>query len=103
MIELANSNPQRLNEFFANLNNTEYKITALQKQKAKQTWLRLYALKIQDEVNTLYVITGGMIKLTLFMEDKNHGKIEIAKINKCIDFLKNNGIYDTESFIEIFF
>jgi hypothetical protein len=104
MLELANSNPHRLNEFFTNLDNLEYRKNLFPRQKAKQNWLRLYALKIQDEDNnTFYVITGGMIKLTLNMEDRNHGKYERAKLNRCKDFLKDNGVYDADSFFEIFF
>lgn len=103
MLELASSQPHKLNLFFTNLENKEYKQAILPRQKAKQKWLRLYALKIEDEENTFYVITGGMIKLTLNMEDRNHGKHERTKLNGCKDFLKDNGVYDADSFFEIFF
>ena len=104
MLTLANSNPHQLNEFFANLYNNEYQLSLLQRQNAKQSWLRLYALKItQQDKEDLYVITGGMIKLTQNMEDRNHGKKERTKINQCRDYLKTIGVYDLDSFFEICF
>ena len=104
MLDLATVNPHKLNVFFTNLENKEYRSIDLQRQKAKQSWLRLYALKItQEDEEDRYVITGGMIKLTQNMEDKPHGEIERNKINKCRDYLKSIGVYDFESFIEICF
>ena len=104
MLDLASSNPHKLNEFFANLENKEYRSIELQRQKAKQNWLRLYALKItQEDKEDRYVITGGMIKLTQNMEDKPHGEFERNKINQCRDYLISIGVYDLESFIEICF
>jgi hypothetical protein len=104
MLDLATVNPHKLNEFFANLYNNEYKTSLLQRQKAKQNWLRLYALKItQEHEEDIYVITGGMIKLTLNMEDRTHGEFERNKINQCRDYLTTIGVYDLESFIEICF
>ena len=77
MLLLAEKNPHQLNEFFANLYNNEYKIISLQRQKAKQNWLRLYALKItQVDMQDIYVITGGIIKLTQNREDRKHGDFE---------------------------
>jgi hypothetical protein len=104
MLGLANTKPHNLNQFFANLYNNEYKVSLLQRQKAKQNWLRLYALKItQEEKEDLYVITGGMIKLTHNMEDRNHGELERDKINQCRDYLKTIGVYDIDSLFETYF
>lgn len=102
LLELE-SDPRKLNLFFQNLHNQEYKAKILSDQKAKQSWLRLYAIKIDDSEQPMFVITGGMIKLTHLMEDRPHGLIERNKIKRCKDFLKNNGVIDTDSFIEIFF
>lgn len=102
MLELKEDS-KKLNLFFQNLHNQDYKPRTLSEQKAKQNWLRLFAIKINDPNEPMFVITGGMIKLTHLMEDRPHGKIELAKINKCKDYLKENGVIDTESFIEIFF
>mgnify|MGYP003612138012 CR=1 FL=1 len=103
MLDLASATPSRLNEFFHNLHNQEYKQSVIPRQKAKQSWLRLYALKIVDDDKIFYVITGGMIKLTHLMESRPHGLFEKNKINQCRDYLKDKGVYDTDSFIEIFF
>ena len=104
MLAYASANPHDLNQFFTNLYNNEYKPSLLQRQKAKQNWLRLYALKItQEEKEDLYVITGGMIKLTQNMEDRNHGLFERDKINQCRDYLKTIGVYDIDSLFETYF
>lgn len=103
MLHLASLKPNKLNEFFSNLNNQEYRQTLLSQQKAKQIWLRLYSLKIEDDENTFYAITGGMIKLTLLMEERPHGKDEKTNLNRCRDFLIEKGVYDADSFFEIFF
>lgn len=104
MLTYATADPHDLNQFFTNLYNNEYKPTLLQRQKAKQNWLRLYALKItQEEKEDLYVITGGMIKLTQNMEDRNHGVVERDKINQCRDYLTTIGVYDIDSLFEIYF
>ncbi len=104
MLALAKANPHQLNKFFVNLYNNEYKAATLPRQKAKQSWLRLYALKIsQEDKEDLYVITGGMIKLTQYMQDRDHGKKELTRVNQCRDYLKTIGVYDSDSFFEICF
>lgn len=109
LLQLANAKPNQLNELFKNLDNNETISKELSKQKAPNRWLRIYAIKI-DENN--YVITGGTIKLDsgaikfnnqYQMKDRPHTKKELDKINKCRDYLKDNGVYDDDSFQEIFF
>lgn len=65
--------------------------------KRRKSWLRLYAIELSTEC---YVITGGAIKLTETMQEKPHTKKELDKINKCIDFLKENGVYDNIGIVE---
>lgn len=102
LIELASEEPNKLNDLFKNLNNYEYTAKLLQEQKARNRWLRLYAIKIDDNN---YVITGGTIKLDNqhLMQDKAHTQKELDKINKCRDYLKDEGVIDDDSFQEIFF
>ena len=109
LLKLANANPNQLNELFKNLYNNETNSKELSQQKAPNRWLRLYAIKI-DQNN--YVITGGAIKLDggaiklnkqYLMKDRPHTNKELNKINNCRDYLKENGIYDADSFQEIFF
>ncbi|MBI6116057.1 hypothetical protein [Salegentibacter maritimus] len=102
LIEFAESEPNRLNELFKNLNNNVYTSEDLTHQKARNRWLRLYAIKIDNEH---YVITGGAIKLDNqhLMQDRPHTNDELIKINKARDYLKDQGVYDADSFQEIFF
>ncbi|PKP05702.1 MAG: hypothetical protein CVU10_10150 [Bacteroidetes bacterium HGW-Bacteroidetes-5] len=65
--------------------------------KRKKSWLRLYAIELSEEC---YVITGGAIKLTRKLKERPHTKKELKKIEKFIDFLKENGIYNNKGIIE---
>lgn len=102
LIEFAESKPNRLNELFKNLDNNVYTLEDLTHQKARNKWLRLYAIKID---NDHYVITGGTIKMDNqhLMQDRPHTNDELIKINKARDYLKDEGVYDADSFQEIFF
>lgn len=102
LIEFAKSKPNRLNELFKNLDNNVYTSEDLTHQKARNKWLRLYAIKID---NDHYVITGGTIKMDNqhLMQDRPHTNDELIKINKARDYLKDEGVYDADSFQEIFF
>ena len=77
----------------------------LTRQKARNwecerhdSWLRIYAIRLEPNV---YVVTGGAIKLTRAMQDKEHTMIELNKLNKCKEFLKRNGVFDKDSFIDL--
>ena len=98
LLELSQMNPPDFNSFFKLLNNNEYKITELQFQKGRKNYLRIYAIKIDEDV---FVITGGAIKFTDKMNQADHTIKEWARINHCKDFLKENGVYDSESFYEL--
>ena len=63
-----------------------------------KSWLRIYALKIDENV---YVITGGAIKLTKTMLEREHTKHELEKLERCHDYLREEGISDIEGFKEI--
>lgn len=86
-----------LDNIFVNLHNRRGLELVLPKRKAKRRWLRLYALKIDAGG---YVLTGGCIKLTHLMEDKRHTSAELAKQDRCRRYLKENGVFDDDSFIE---
>ena len=62
------------------------------------SWLRIYAIRLEPNV---YVVTGGAIKLTQRMQDKEHTSLELEKLNKCKEFLKYNGVFDKDSFIDL--
>ena len=59
--------------------------------------MRIYAIKLAKGV---YVVTGGAIKLTATMQEREHTALELAKIEKVRNFLLDEKIIDDESFIE---
>ena len=90
---------RELETLFRPLNDTQTGIVQFRKSKTRQNWLRLYALRI--EKNT-YVITGGAIKLTRYMQDRNHTTQELSKLDRCRNFLISENLSDTEGIIEAF-
>ena len=98
IIQLSDDENPRLSQFFKPLYNQEYHITELSRQKGKQKYLRIYAIRIDENC---FVITGGTIKLTHLMQDRPHSNEELSKINQCRDFLKENGVFDNDSFHEM--
>lgn len=99
LIEITSSNDKKLKHFFQALNNQEYKAKILSLQKGRESLLRMYAIKIDDDT---YVITGGTIKLPLhhLMEDREHTRIELEKLTFAKDYLKSKQVFDEESFFE---
>lgn len=89
---------KKLDDLFLNLNDNEYHETILSKQKSKQFWLRLYAIKIESNH---YVITGGAIKLDHKMELGELTLTEKQTIENCRNYLLENGVYDADSFYEL--
>ena len=63
------------------------------------SWLRIYAIRIEPNV---YIVTGGAIKLTATMQEREHTQKELDKLNACRDFLKQNGVFDQDSFVDFF-
>jgi hypothetical protein len=97
IIEIS-SNPKRsLDEFFKPLDNQEYHIVELSKQKGRKNYLRLFAIKID---NNCFIITGGAIKFHHLNKDRPHTQKEMQKIDRCRDYLKDNGVFDADSFYE---
>lgn len=89
-----------LQTLFSPLNN-EIRLAEQQKSKAKifafkrSSWLRLYAIRI---ASNLYVVTGGAIKLTHRMEERDHTQIELFKLDKVKVYLQDNGLYSETDF-----
>lgn len=93
-----------LDEIFHPLENYRTSDMLLGKEKARlkqvkkhTSWLRIYAIKLSEGV---YVITGGAIKLTFKMEEREHTRQELVKMEKVRSFLLNENIIDDDSFIE---
>tara|TARA_R110002020_G_C16250687_1_gene769786 strand:+ start:237 stop:779 length:543 start_codon:yes stop_codon:yes gene_type:complete len=93
LFELAEDEAgKHLSKFFKPLNNKEAgKSYELQQLKAYGTlsnsFLRVYAIRY----GTSYVITGGAIKLTDWMKDRDHTKKELYKLNLVRDYLQEKG------------
>ncbi len=97
---LSESQSESLDNIFIPLD--KYLDNDLTRSKAKgdrqKSWLRLYALKIDSNV---YVVTGGTIKLTKKMQDREHTNKELQKIERCRDYLHEQGITDIDGFKEL--
>ncbi|WMX16298.1 hypothetical protein [Aureispira sp. CCB-E] len=65
-----------------------------------KSWLRIYAVEI---ASNLYVVSGGAIKLTKIMNDREHLQKELRKLKLTVEYLKSIGLYEKEDygFIEI--
>lgn len=87
---------EALNVLFMPLSDYDLQIE-LKRNKAKAKWLRIYAVRVGNES---YVITGGTIKLTLRMDEREHTKEQIRKLDQCRDYLKERGIFDEEGLAE---
>lgn len=95
--------PLNFNDYIKPLDNTETHELNLSKKKARiykrdnnssikhDCWLRIYAIKLGDNC---YVVTGGAIKLTGKMGERQHTQYELTKIERCCTFLKEKGLYE---------
>lgn len=93
-----------LSRIFRPLDNNQVPDVMLQKEKAclkrkygHASWLRLYAIKL---VQGNYIVTGGAIKLTATMQEREHTRLELVKIDKVRRYLLETRIIDDEGFIE---
>lgn len=93
-----------LDLIFRPLSNSRIAECLLGKEKARlknligrASWLRIYAIKLAKGV---YIVTGGAIKLTATMPEREHTAAELVKIEKVRNFLLDERIVDDDSFIE---
>lgn len=91
-----------LDHIFRPLENGRISEMVLGKEKARlrntpkhASWLRIYAIKLEPGI---YVITGGAIKLTHTMQEREHTLLELAKMERVRRFMLDNGIADMDSF-----
>lgn len=96
---------ENLDELFKPLDVTDSRVRELSREKARNwtrdrhaSWLRIYAIRLEPNV---YLVTGGAIKLTRTMQEREHTAIELQKLNRCKDYLKANGVFDQDSFVEL--
>ncbi len=101
MAKFGKNDPyNKLQKMFQPLSDSDYKLRVYQKSKVKgnkkRSWLRLYAIRI--EANT-FVITGGAIKLTKTMNERNHTNKELQKLTVARDYLRKMEILFKEDFL----
>ena len=91
-----------LDGIFRPLENERISEMLLVKEKARlrntprhASWLRIYAIKLEPGI---YIITGGAIKLTRTMQEREHTLVELARMEKVRNFLLDNDIVDLDSF-----
>lgn len=91
-----------LDGIFRPLENERISEMLLGKEKARlrhthrhASWLRIYAIKLEPGI---YIITGGAIKLTRSMQEREHTLVELARMEKVRNFLLDNDIVDLDSF-----
>lgn len=96
---------EHLDELFKPLDITDARMSELTREKARNWgrdrhagWLRIYAIRLEPNV---YVVTGGAIKLTRTIQEREHTAAELAKLNRCKAYLKANGVFDQDSFVEL--
>jgi len=81
--------------------NSIYPIPEHQKSKAYgyefKSWLRIYAIRIEE--NT-FIVTGGAIKLTDTMNDREHLQNELEKLDLVKQFLIDEDIIDNDSIVD---
>ncbi len=87
-----------LDHFFRPLDNNQTGEMLLEKDKGRprrRSWLRLYTIKLNVGI---YIITGGAIKLTHTMQEREHTLQELERMEKVRNFLLREGVFDEDSF-----
>lgn len=84
-----------LQSIFKPLNNNDTSIYELQKSKFKNSWSRIYAIRIAPNC---YVVTGSAIKLVLNMDEKDYLQSELQNLERVKNFLIEEGLTDEDSF-----
>ncbi len=96
IIEMSFENGN-LHEFFIVLNEKQPLHETYSDVKAKQKFLRLYGIKMEDDT---FIITGGAIKITRSMQEHEDTQKELEKFEFCKQFLKENDITNDEQLYE---
>lgn len=93
-----------LDKLFRPLENNRFADMLLGKEKARlkesgnhASWLRIYAIKLEPGI---YVVTGGAIKLTRTMQEREHTLRELAKMEQVRQFLLEQNIVDKNAFTD---
>ena len=98
LMERINAGNPQLESFFRPLNDLETGVKVLSLHKAKRYQLRIYAIKLD---RNLFLITGGAIKLVHKMKEHKDTQLEKVKLESVKTYLKNNFVFDSDSFYEL--
>lgn len=86
-----------LQSFFKALDNNDYGLAEHQSSKvhgsAYKSWLRVYAIRIAEDC---YIVTGGAIKLVDRMNEREHLRLELRKLDLVKEYLQEEGLYDKD-------
>ncbi|WP_221393733.1 hypothetical protein [Dyadobacter sp. NIV53] len=88
---------KKLGDIFKPLDKTA--TIKIEKEKSKaygtgaKSWLRIYAVRLNYD---FFIISGGAIKLTKSMNERNHLKKELKKLDTLVRFLKELNIETVE-------
>ena len=101
LVQLAESDTKKIDDFFRPLSPSEYKIKRLSKQKIRlrRSHTRVYGIRIDENC---YVIVGGALKFTQTMQERAHTQKELNNLNKVRDFLMSENIIDKDGFYEFY-
>lgn len=93
-----------LDRLFRPLENSRTSEMLLGKEKAKiknrpthASWLRIYAIKLEPGC---YIVTGGAIKLTRTMQEREHTLEELRRMEVVRNFLIQSGAVDADGFMD---
>ena len=93
-----------LDKIFRPLSNSLSGEMLLSKEKARikertkhASWLRIYAIKLEPGC---YIITGGAIKLTRTMQEREHTLAELNKMEMVRNVLLDCGAIDADGFVD---
>lgn len=103
---ILDSNPGTdLDKLFKPLENLRGSEMLLGREKAKgnrnnghDSWLRLYAIRFQ---RGSYLITGGAIKLTRTMQEREHTIEELRRLEMVRNMLLAEGVTDLDGFYDL--
>lgn len=93
-----------LDQIFRLLENSRSSEVLLGREKAKirnrpqhASWLRIYAIKLEPGC---YIITGGAIKLTRTMQEREHTLAELNRMEAVRRVLIDGGAIDADGFMD---
>lgn len=94
-----------LDMLFRPLHNSRANEMLLGKEKARikqrpqhASWLRIYAIKLEPGC---YIVTGGAIKLTRTMQEREHTLQELVKMENVRNYLISEGAIDVDGFEDL--